>query len=515
VTAPFTLHAALARAAEQWPDRPAVSDSGGTWSYAELAEAAGRIAGGLRQLGVRPGDRVAVSAEKTPTTVAALYGVMAAGGVYVPIDPQAPPIRARTILADAGCSIVCADGERSRRLLAGPDAPRVQVLALTDDVEDPAIALGELHEVAAEPLGAGCEADLAYILYTSGSTGTPKGVMLTHRNALAFVEWAVGRFAVTADDRLSSHAPFHFDLSVFDLYAASLSGASVHLVGAAEGAFAASMVELIREQGITVWYSVPSALVLLRDVAAPEDVATLRLVLFAGEVFPPKHLSALRRLVPHGVLANLYGPTETNVCTYYVVGERVDGDTPVPIGRACENQEVFVLDDDRRLVPDGDVGELWVRGPTVMKGYWADPAMTADRLVQNPLHDDFPDPAYRTGDLVRRSADGELHFLGRRDHQIKSRGYRIELGEIEAALVSHEAVRQAAVIAVPDDRLGHALIAFAAGDAPPEELSLKRHCAERIPRYMVPTRITVLDALPLTSTGKIDREALTRLAGER
>src|SRR5207248_6185668 len=159
---------------------------------------------------------------------------------------------------------------------------------------------------------------------------------------------------------------------------------------------------------------------------------------FAGEVFPTKHLRRLRALLPEATLANLYGPTETNVCTYYVVpGALPEDDRPIPIGRACENQEVFALDQGDRPVPTGEIGELWVRGPTVMKGYWGDPERTARTLQQNPLHDRFPDPAYRTGDLVRRMPGEIFEFLGRRDHQIKVRGYRIELGEIEAALTSH------------------------------------------------------------------------------
>ena len=514
MTGTFTLHAALARAADRSPESPALSGPETTWSYAELAGAAGRVTAALRQLGVRPGDRVAVSAEKEPMTVAALYGIMAAGAAYVPIDPQAPPIRAARTLADAGCEVLCADGPRSARITGAEPPPGLRVLALDDGVDSPSLAFSDLERASPEPLAGACESDLAYLLYTSGSTGMPKGVMLTHRNALAFVEWAVARFAIGPEDRLSSHAPFHFDLSVLDLYAAPLAGAHLHLFGPGESGMGASMAAAIRDRAITVWYSVPSALMLVSEAASAEDLESLRVVLFAGEVFQPKHLRRLRELVPRAVLANLYGPTETNVCTYHVVPERVESDTPLPIGRACENQEVMVLDDERRPVADGEVGELWVRGPTVMKGYWGDPDKTAGVLMQNPLSGAFPDLCYRTGDLVRRSADGEFEFLGRRDHQIKSRGYRIELGEIEAALTSHEAVREAAVVAIPDDRLGHALMAYAGAEAAPEEMALKRHCAQLVPRYMVPTRITTMDALPRTSTGKIDRDALARLAAE-
>ncbi|MDQ3933901.1 MAG: amino acid adenylation domain-containing protein [Actinomycetota bacterium] len=484
----FTLDA-LPRRAD--PGAVAISSPEGSLTYAELERDIAHAAGALRELGVEPGDRVAVWAPKSPRTVTMLYAVMRAGAAYVPIDPISPPLRARRVIEDAGCRVLCADEKRA--------CEGVPLLPVDRDLPpaDP------LHEPAS------CESDLAYVLYTSGSTGRPKGVMLTHRNALAFVEWTVERFGVGPGDRVSSHAPFHFDLSIFDLYGASLAGASLHLLGPGEEGLGASMAKAIRRERISVWYSVPSALTMLAGAAAPEQLESLRVVLFAGEVFPVKHLRRLRELAPGATLANLYGPTETNVCTYHVVPDELPpGDRPLPIGRPCENQEVFALDDELRPVPEGEVGELWVRGPTVMRGYWGDPELTAARLRQNPLHDLFPDPAYRTGDLVRRLPGGEHEFLGRRDHQVKSRGYRIELGEIEAALTSHPAVGEAAVVAVPDDAIGNRLVAYVAAGEPLQAMELKRHCAQALPRYMVPGEVVVEEALPHTSTGKIDRQAL-------
>ncbi|MFZ6004346.1 MAG: amino acid adenylation domain-containing protein [Actinomycetota bacterium] len=500
----FTLHGALQRSAEAAPASLAVSAVDGELSYEALVHRAGQYATALREHGVRPGDRVAVSAEKCTDTVAALYGIMAAGAAYVPVDPSMPLARAQSIIDDADCRVICADERRAVRLgEAGTAAPLVAI----GSVE--AAQAVSVDGSVASALDSGCESDLAYLLYTSGSTGMPKGVMLTHRNALAYADWVVDRFSITAGDRLSNHAPFHFDLSVLDLYAAARAGASVHLLGAETAAFGAEMAKAIASRQLTVWYSVPSALVLLTRTAEPVAVSSLRLVLFAGEVFPVKHLARLKDLLPNATLANLYGPTETNVCTYHVVPERLEGDNPLPIGRACENQEVFALDEALRPVEVGEVGELFVRGPTVMKGYWGDAGRTAEVLVQNPLHDKFDDPTYRTGDMVRRLPGDEFEFLGRRDHQIKSRGYRIELGEIEQALLRHEAVTEAAVVAIPDDDLGHALHAFVAivaGDA--DEMSLKRHLSTQLPRYMIPRSIAITDALPRTSTGKVDRKRL-------
>lgn len=501
----FTLHGLLERGARQHPDRLAVSGPDQDLTYAELEDAAARIAAALRRLGVRPGDRVAVSASKSAAVVATLYGIMRSGAAYVPIDPLSPPRRAAQIAEDADCRVLCADAKRIERL-ATTGRP---TLDLSGDAATASLRFDELDEIDPEAAAHGCESDLAYILYTSGSTGNPKGVMLTHRNALSFVEWAVARFEVRSEDRLISHAPFHFDLSVFDLYGAAMAGASVHLLPAGEESLGASLRTAVRNRRMTVWYSVPSALVVLSEGASREDLASLRVILFAGEVFPIKHLRRLRELAPDATLANLYGPTETNVCTYHAVEGRLpETGKPLPIGRACENQEVFALDGSGAPVAEGEVGELWVRGPTVMKGYWGDPELTRQRLVQNPLHDLYPDPAYRTGDLVRRLAGDSYDFLGRRDDQVKSRGYRIELGEINTVLLGHPAVREAAVLAVPDETIGSRLVGFVASTQELDPMELKRHCAQALPRYMVPASIFVERSLPHTSTGKIDRQAL-------
>jgi amino acid adenylation domain-containing protein len=356
--------------------------------------------------------------------------------------------------------------------------------------------------------------DLAYILYTSGSTGDPKGVMLSHRNALTFVDWATARLGVEASDRLSSHAPLHFDLSIFDLFAAASAGAAVDLVPAETSVFPTAVASFIADRGITIWYSVPSVLSMLalRGGLEPGALPQLRTVLFAGEVFPVPYLRRLMRTLPHARFLNLYGPTETNVCTYYEVppldDERV---VPIPIGRAIDNVEVFAVGEDGERVPDGEVGELWVRGSSVMCGYWGDPTRTDRSLVGWNVGHGPGDPAYRTGDLVRRDAQGDYEFLGRRDSQIKSRGYRIELGDVEAALYAHPTVVECAVTAVPDELVTNRLKAYVVLREEGTAADVLRVCGERVPPYMVPD-LEVREQLPRTSTGKIDRRALDVLA---
>jgi amino acid adenylation domain-containing protein len=341
-------------------------------------------------------------------------------------------------------------------------------------------------------------------------------VILTHRNALTFVDWCATTFRVRPGDRLANHAPLHFDLSVFDVYNALQAGASVSLIHEEIALFPQRLASLIEEQRITVWYSVPSALVYLLQHAdlGARDLDQLRLVLFAGEVFPMKYLRALADVLPHAEIYNLYGPTETNVCTYHRVDRaRLPLQERLPIGRACANTETLVLDGEGRPVTPGQTGELCVRGPSVTPGYWGDTEKSRRALIADPLRPEREERLYRTGDLVIEEAAGEYTFLGRRDNQVKSRGYRIELGDIEAALYAHPAVVEAAVIAVPDEEIGSRLRAFVAlrPGHEPGPAELRAHCAGLVPRYMVPESVEIRPGLPRTSTGKTDR---TRLASE-
>ncbi len=330
--------------------------------------------------------------------------------------------------------------------------------------------------------------------------------MLSHRNALAFVEWAATLLALQHHDRLSSHAPFHFDLSTFDLFAAAIAGACVVLVPREASVFPVELARFIRESRITVWYSVPSILTMLalRGSLERQRPEHLHTVLFAGEVFPTKHLSRLMELLPDVRFYNLFGPTETNVCTWYEV-PRPTGSLPdeIPIGKPIEGVGIVVADEQGRPLEAGEVGELLVHGPTVMHGYLGDADQTAK--VLGTLDGDR---LYRTGDLVRQGVDGNLLFLGRRDAQVKSRGYRIELGEIERVVVAHVDVLECAVVAVPDEIVTNRLRAFVVLRASVSKAQLTSFCRDRLPGYMVPDQIEFRDSLPKSSTGKIDRRQL-------
>jgi amino acid adenylation domain-containing protein len=525
---PNLLHELLRSAAETRPDLDAVRCAARSLSYAELDHQSDGLAAALATTGVAPRDRVGIYLPKRVEGLVALYGVMKTGATYVPLDPRAPVRRLGLVAADCRVAAVVTTSSMAAGLLGAMQEHLPRVVVLVDDgTEPPALPCRVIRFEEAAASGEGpfdpgvIEDDLAYILYTSGSTGVPKGVMLTHRNAVSFVRWCFDQIGVEPEDVLSNHAPLHFDLSVFDLYLAAMAAVPVVMVPEDQAYFGRALLELIEAEGITVWYSVPSALTLMaRAARGPEDLAGLRRVVFAGEVFSTRHRREFQALLsPDTTLWNLYGPTETNVCTYYQVRDLPPDDRTIPIGRACENDEVFALKEDGSVAGVGEEGELFVRGPTVMKGYWGRPEQTAEMLVPDPRSTTYGDPVYRTGDLVRLRPDGDYDFLGRRDHQIKSRGYRIELGEIEAALNSHPAVVEAVAVAISHDEWGTAIVACvvvrdgeANGVSP---TAIKRHLAERVPRYMIPARIDVMEKLPRTSNGKIDRQRLQREASSQ
>jgi acyl-coenzyme A synthetase/AMP-(fatty) acid ligase len=338
--------------------------------------------------------------------------------------------------------------------------------------------------------------------------------MLSHLNALTFVNWARETFEITEKDRLSQHAPFNFDLSVFDIYVAAKAGAALSLVPEGMAVFPPQLSAFIQKQKITVWYSVPMVLTLLhqRGKLEERDLSTLRCVLFAGEVFPTKHLRTLMDKLPHPRYANLYGPTETNVCAYYEVEPLPPEQTaPIPIGKACANTDLIPINaDGKRVTGTNEEGLLYARGSTVMQGYYGRSEASAACFIPNPFSEGREEKLYCTGDWVTIDEEGNYLFVGRKDHMIKTRGYRVELGEIEAVMVAHSAVDEAVALPIPDEAIGNAIHAVVtlADHQSLDSTALKQHCAEKLPPYMVPERIDFRNSLPRTDNGKIDRRRL-------
>ncbi|MGQ0636834.1 MAG: amino acid adenylation domain-containing protein [Planctomycetaceae bacterium] len=517
---PDSLAQLLNASAQNHPTRIAVEEPGpGAIGYADLARLSGRLRDRLHQAGVRPQDRVGVCLPKSADAVACLFGAMKAGAAYVPVDPTAPASRNAYIFENCAVKAVIIDARRvDEHVLEFQKtgfAPAVIAVDGTGAGKPLSDALDRLDKTDPATPVADAPADprhLAYILYTSGSTGRPKGVMLSHANAMCFVDWCSDTFQPTADDRFSSHAPFHFDLSVLDIFVSLKHGATLVIVDEHLGKEPVRLAPWIAEKKLTIWYSAPSILALMAQFGKLDqfDYSSLRTVLFAGEVFPIKHLRLLKSLWKHPRYFNLYGPTETNVCTWYEVPREIPESQaePVPIGPACAHCRPLVVDETGAEVRRGDEGELCIAGPSVLEGYWGLGEQTARAFL--PGRDER---WYRTGDIVVEQPDGAFKFLGRRDRMVKKRGYRIELGEIEAALYRHPGIKEAAVVALTDEDAGVRIKAFvsARDGGKLSIIELKKFCSENLPLYMVPDLFRSLDALPKTSTDKTDYQRLKQM----
>lgn len=517
-----SLEQLLVLSAHKFPDRIAVEETEGrAITYQDLDELSDRLRARLISMGVRPGDRVGIYMHKSIDSVAAIFGILKAGAVYVPVDPGAPPARNAYIFSDCTVNAILIESQFVDKLCVElsslPQLPALIVLKGTGGGKclRSALEQGETANLTTPDSFELTPDTLAYILYTSGSTGKPKGVMLSHQNALSFINWCSEVFVPSEIDRFSSHAPFHFDLSILDIYVSIKHGATLVLIEDEIGKDPIRLARLISDKKISIWYSTPSILSLLAQYGKLSQYRFpgLRLVLFAGEVFPIKHLRLLKDLLPEPRYFNLYGPTETNVCTFFEIPATfpLDQTRPFPIGKACSHYEnrIRVVDEQGQDVAHGQMGELIATGPGVMNGYWNLPERTANAF----LPDFFGERWYKTGDVVVQDDDGNYLYVSRRDRMVKKRGYRVELGEIEAGLYNHPQVREAAVIAMSNEENGVQIKAYLSfkGDRTPSRIELKRFCAENLPAYMIPDFFTFLESLPKTSTDKIDYQALKTL----
>jgi amino acid adenylation domain-containing protein len=514
------LHRFLDEAAQNRPEHVAVVEPRqASIRYDDLGVLSDRVRDWLILHGVRPGDRVGVYLRKSIDSVATIFGILKAGAAYVPVDPSAPVARNAYIFND--CSVRAAVVETrfadklhaELRLLGGS----IQDLLLLEGVGGGACLSAALaREKNVTPVAKTIDSsldDLAYILYTSGSTGKPKGVMLSHLNAISFIEWCSEVFQPHGDDRFSSHAPFHFDLSILDIYLPIRHGATLVLIGEELGKDPVKLAPVIAEEKISIWYSTPSVLTLLTEYGKLEqyDYGSLRMIHFAGEVFPIKYLRRLKTLVPAPRYFNLYGPTETNVCTYFELPADIPAEQskPFPIGKSCSHIETKVVNENCEWVAAGQEGELCVTGAGVMLGYWNLPQRTARAFIEDASGQRW----YETGDIVVEEPDGNYSIIGRRDRMVKKRGYRVELGEIETAFYRHPSVEHAAVVALSgDDGVRVKAFLCCRDGNRPSIIELKRFCSENLPSYMVPDLFAFLERIPTTSTGKTDYQNLQGIA---
>ena len=512
----------LSRSAEVRPEATALVLADERLTYAELEQESNRLANLLLELGCSKGDRICLFLPKTPAAIVAIHASLKAGCPYVPIDLASPAPRVEKIVRAAEPRLVLASREAAGLLaeLQESGAVDVPVGFLDEAPENGRAAFGGgdwAGHAAERPDVAVAPEDAAHILFTSGSTGLPKGVVITHQNVTAFIDWAVGYFGTSAEDRISGHPPLHFDLSTFDIYATLRAGAELHLVPASLNLSPPGMAALIRDQKLTQWFSVPSVLTYMAkfDVVAENDFPDLKRLLWCGEVLPTPILLHWMRRLPHVQFTNLYGPTEATIASsYYTVLEPPASELdPVPIGTACDGEELLVLDDELKPVAAGEIGDLYIAGVGLSPGYWRDEEKTAAAFRSDPGSSNGHSRIYKTGDLARVGDDGLVHFLGRRDFQIKSRGYRIELGEIETALSALAELKESAIVGV--DVGGFEGTAICCAFAPRNEgvtpALLRGELQRVLPAYMLPARWLELEELPKNVNGKIDRPKLREL----
>ena len=478
------------------PNASAVATSTETLSYAELDAQSNALARHLQSLGASPETLVALVLDRSPEFAVAALATWKAGAAYLPIDPAWPPERIRLILEDAGVPVLIRSGLTSQIELSQESAKQV-------DISD---RYSLLRAYSFAPLSTSHQpAQLAYVIYTSGSTGRPKGVEITHGNLLNLVHWHQSAFAVSSFDRATMLASTGFDAAVWEMWPYLSAGASLCAPPETTRVSPRSLRDWVLAQRITISFVATPIAQRLILLDWPTDTP-LRFLLTGADV--------LQQYPPAGLpftLVNNYGPTECTVVA--LSGPVTPHNKPSalpPIGRPISNTRIFLLDGDLRQVPAGSVGELYIGGAGVGRGYINDPQLTHERFIANPFDKNPSSRLYKTGDLARALPDGEFEFLGRTDDQIKIRGYRIEPNEVSSALCKHEAVQSGIVVPRRSDSGANFLAAYLVfkQDAQVTAGDLRKHLQSHLPDYMIPNVFVVLDSFPLTTNGKVDRAAL-------
>ncbi len=487
----------LERANHAYPLKTAFADEAYALTFGELTAKAKSIGTALAaQLACR-NRPIAVLMRKEPDALAAFFGAAYSGNFYVVLDCESPNDRLDNILRTLSPAALITKPELAEKAAA---------LAFDGPVLDfDTLAAAESDKNALKVIrDAMIDTDPLYALFTSGSTGTPKGAVVSHRSVLAYAEWVTETFTINENTVFGSQTPFYFSMSVLDVYATIMAGATFHIIPKAFFSFPVKLLEFLNERRVNTIYWVPSAMCIIANwkVFDYVQVPTLKKVLFAGEVMPVKQLNYWIRSLPGRFFANLYGPTEvTDICAYYVVNREFTDDQTLPIGRACNNCGLAVIRDDGTEAAPGEEGELIVRGSFLAMGYYDNPERTAKAFTQNPLNPHYPETVYHTGDLVKYNEYGELEYITRKDFQIKHMGYRIELGEVEAAVNALPFIT--ACVSVYDPATDTIVLIYEGKKC--DDQKVYDGIRPRLPDYMMPGLYKKVKNMPYNANGKLDR----------
>ena len=500
------LHELFEMQAARSPHATAVVSGEERVSYGELNARANRLAHRLRKLGVGPDERVGVCLERGVPMVVSLLAVLKAGGAYVPLDPTYPAERLAFMVEDSNPRVLLVDGS-GRRALSSLRVGCEQVQVDGPDAGSESGAPEELGNVSASSLGLR-PSHLAYVIYTSGSTGRPKGAMNEHTGVVNRVVWMRRAYGIDEREVVFQKTPFTFDVSVWEFFLPLVSGSRLVLARPEGHKDPAYLTQVVVESGVTVMHFVPSMLQSFLAHAGAEQCVGLKRVMCSGEALSPALARRFHERLPGVELHNLYGPTEAGVDVTAWRCEPGEVRESVPIGRPIANTRIYILDGHLQPVPQGVSGEICIGGVQVGRGYLNRAELTTERFVPDPYGLEPGGRMYKTGDLGRWRGDGAIEYLGRNDFQVKVRGQRIELGEIEARLSTLPGVNEVVVVAREDEPGDQRLVAYYVGSASVEAEGLRAHAQEALPESMVPAAYVRLEALPLTSSGKLDRRAL-------
>lgn len=496
----------LEETAERLPDKVAFFDVETEITFGDLRKRGIDLAFAIQEKLNGRRNPILTYVPKSVKNIVAFMGILYSGNFYTPTDVRFPEEKVKSIVDTLNPAAIIVDNSSKKKLESFAWAKDICLINMDE------VAVSNRYDEGKELVDAILDVDPVYTFFTSGSTGTPKGVIINNHNVIDYTDWAVSAFPITEETIMGNQSPFYFDISTQDIYATLKTGASLGIIPPMYFAFPAKVLQFINERKINFLYWVPSAFVSIAnyDLLKSIPLDHVELIMFGGEVMPVKQLNYWKKYLPNlKTIANVYGPTEATVnCTYYIVDREFTDSEVLPLGKACENTGLLVLDDDNNVIEKNQVnelGELCVYGSSLSVGYWDDEEKTNEKYIENPTNPYYKEKMYLTGDLVYYNERGELVFAGRKDFQIKHSGYRIELGEIESAAMGEENV---SVVCASYDKEKKQIVLFYQGEI--EEEALKEYLLTIIPKYMVPTVYIPLKRFPYNDNGKIDRKKLEK-----